>query len=122
MSISIKSTRFLVGALLGAALSGGVALAQSAPITLFKVITVKDEIVVGLTAAELAALGGTDAGTVAKSLAAKGSMTVWQYAVHKAANGDMQQAPLQQVGLMAAASLRVEPYKTPYAIVPPAAK
>jgi hypothetical protein len=45
-------------------------------------------------------------------------MTVWQYNVHRGANGEMQQAPTQKVGLIANASLRVEPYATPYAIVP----
>ena len=48
--------------------------------TLFKIITVKDEVVIGLSADELSAMGGNDAGTVAKALAAKGTLTVWQYA------------------------------------------
>jgi len=92
------------------------AWAQEKKVTLFKVITVKDEIVIGLTADELKALGGSDAGAVAH--AQKGDMTVWQYNVHRGANGEMQQAPTQRVGLIANASLRVEPYATPYAIVP----
>ena len=85
---------------------------------LFKIITVKDEIVIGLNDAELTQIGGTDAGAVARTLAAKGQMTAWQYAVKHGANGDLQQAPLRQVGLLANASLRVEPYTTTYAIVP----
>ncbi len=87
-------------------------------ITLFKIITVKDEIVIGLSADELSKLGGTDAGTVARALLGKGELTAWQYAVKKAANGDLQQAPLRQVGLLAHASLRVEPYATPLAVLP----
>ena len=94
------------------------AWAQEKKVTLFKVVTVKDEIVIGLTADELKALGGSDAGAVAHALAQKGDMTVWQYNVHRGANGEMQQAPTQRVGLIANASLRVEPYATPYAIVP----
>jgi hypothetical protein len=86
--------------------------------TLFKIITVKDEIVIGLNSDELAKIGGTDAGAVARALAAKGEMTAWQYAVKKAANGDLQQAPLRQVGLLANASLRVEPYASPLAVLP----
>jgi hypothetical protein len=86
--------------------------------TLFKIITVKDEIVIGLDADELGQIGGKDAGAVAKALAAKGQMTAWQYAVKKAANGDLQQAPLRQVGLLANASLRVEPYASPLAVLP----
>jgi hypothetical protein len=86
--------------------------------TLFKIITVKDEIVIGLNADELGQIGGKDAGAVAKALAAKGQMTAWQYAVKKAASGDLQQAPLRQVGLLANASLRVEPYASPLAVLP----
>jgi hypothetical protein len=85
---------------------------------LFKIITIKDEIVIGLNEAELGQIGGNDAGAIAKALAAKGQLTAWQYAVKHGANGDLQQAPLRQVGLIANASLRVEPYTTPYAIVP----
>ena len=86
--------------------------------TLFKIITVKDEIVIGLNADELAAIGGKDAGAVAKALAAKGQLTAWQYAVKKGANGDLQQAPLRQVGLLANSSLRVEPYATTVTVLP----
>lgn len=86
--------------------------------TLFKIITVKDEIVIGLNEGELGQIGGKDAGAVAKALAAKGQMTAWQYAVKKASNGDLQQAPLRQVGLLANSSLRVEPYASPLTILP----
>ena len=86
--------------------------------TLFKIITVKDEIVIGLNADELGAIGGKDAGAVARALAAKGQMTAWQYAVKKGQNGDLQQAPLRQVGLLANSSLRVEPYASPLTVLP----
>jgi hypothetical protein len=86
--------------------------------SLFKIITVKDEIVIGLNAAELGQIGGNDAGAIARALASKGEMTAWQYAVKKAQNGDLQQAPLRQVGLLANASLRVEPYASPLAVLP----
>src|SRR5881628_3139304 len=85
--------------------------------TLFKIITVKDEIVIGLNADELDRLGGRDAGAVARALVAKGEMTVWQYGVRRGPNGDLQQAPTQKIGLLANRSLRVEPYTTPYTIV-----
>jgi hypothetical protein len=85
---------------------------------LFKVTTVKDEIVIGLSADELKALGGSDAGAVAHALAQKGDMTVWQYNVHRGANGELVQSPTAKIGLLANASLRVEPYATTYTIVP----
>ena len=85
--------------------------------SLFKIVTVKDEVVIGLSAEELSALGGSDAGAVAKALAAKGTLTVWQYAVRKAANGDLEQAPRMKIGLIAHDSLRVEPYATPLKVI-----
>lgn len=84
---------------------------------LFKIVTVKDEIVVGLNDAELKELGG-DAGGIAKAIAAKGSLSVWQYAVRQGKDGERQMAPLQKVGVLANSSLRVEPYKQPFAVLP----
>jgi hypothetical protein len=86
--------------------------------SLFKIITVKDEIVVGLSGAELTELGGDDAGAVARALVAKSTLTVWQYAVRKASNGDLEQAPLRKIGLIAHESLRVEPFATPLKVLP----
>jgi hypothetical protein len=98
--------------------SASASQAQENKVNLFKVVTVKDEIVIGLSNDEMKALGGSDASAVAHALAQKGDMTVWQYNVHRGPNGDMQQAPTAKIGLLANASLRVEPYTTPYAIVP----
>ena len=111
-----KTARVLDGASLGAAWLASAQPAMSE--TLFKIVTVKDEIVVGLNAAELAALGGNDAGALAKAIAAKGSLSVWQYAVGRGPDGSLQQKPLRKIGVLAASSLRVEPYKTPYKVVP----
>jgi hypothetical protein len=87
-------------------------------VSLFKVITTRDEIVIGLTDDELSQLEGKNAGGVAKQLAAKGSMRVWQYAVRKAVSGDLEQAPLRQIGLLSNDSLRVEPYVSPIKVIP----
>jgi hypothetical protein len=92
--------------------------AQETKVDLFKVITVKDEIIIGLSADELKALGGNDASTVAHALAQKGDLTVWQYNVSRGQNGELQQTPTAKVGLLANSSLRVEPYKTPYTVLP----
>jgi hypothetical protein len=94
------------------------ASAQEAKMNLFKIVTVKDEIIIGLSPDELQALGGSDASAVAHALAQKGDLTVWQYNVHRGQNGEMQQAPTAKIGLLANASLRVEPYTTPCQIMP----
>jgi hypothetical protein len=87
-------------------------------VSLFKVITQKDEIVIGMSDDDLAQVDGKNAGGIAKMLVAKGSMSVWQYAVHKSASGDLEQAPLHKVGLIATESLRVEPYASPLKVLP----
>jgi hypothetical protein len=84
---------------------------------LFKVITVQDEIIVGLNDAELSEMGG-DAAGIAKALASKGSLGLWQYGVKQAKDGEREMAPLKKVGLLANASLRIEPYKQPFKILP----
>src|ERR1700687_6447190 len=98
--------------LVGSVLSAGFFTLAAAPAsaeTLFKIVTVKDEIVVGLNDAELKDLGG-DAGSIAMAIAAKGSLTLWQYAVTQK-DGERRGAPPAKIGVLAASSLRVEPYK-----------
>jgi hypothetical protein len=105
--------------LAGAALAVAVftlAAASASAETLFKIVTVKDEIVVGLNDAELKDLGG-DAGGIAKAIAAKGSLTLWQYAVTQK-DGERAVAPHAKIGVLAASSLRVEPYKQPFKVLP----
>jgi len=61
---------------------------------------------------------GKNAGGVAKMLVAKGSLSVWQYAVHKSATGDLEQAPLHRIGLIATDALRVDPMRHPLKVLP----
>ncbi|WP_291613396.1 hypothetical protein [Bradyrhizobium sp.] len=86
-------------------------------VSLFKVITAKDEIVIGLSEDELKQMDG-NAGGVAKALVARGSLSVWRYAVRKAPTGDLEQAPVHRIGLISTESLRIEPYATPLKVLP----
>jgi hypothetical protein len=88
--------------------------------TLFKVVTDKDEIIIGLDSQELQTIGGAEksAGGLARALADKKSLTVWRYSVGRSASGDLQVAPLHQIGLLASQSLRVEPYSSPLPVLP----
>ncbi len=115
-----------------ALLSGALAIATGAgplaafgetqmPVSLFKVVTVKDEVTIGLNTQELRALGGVEkapAGIIASALAGRKVLTVWQYAVGRAKDGSLQVAPLRQIGLIAHDSLRVEPYSSPLKVLP----
>lgn len=113
------------GLLTGAiAIFGGTTISaawsQSKTPSLFKVVTEKDEIIIGLNAQELHAIGGSEknAGAVARALADKKALTVWQYSVRKSPSGDLQVTPLYQIGLLANQSLRVEPYSSPLPVLP----
>jgi hypothetical protein len=112
----IRSTKLFVGAALVAAFLAPATLSASAE-TLFKIVTVKDEIIIGLNDAELKEFGG-DAGGIAKAIAAKGSLSVWQYGVQRGKDGQSEVGPRQKIGVLASASLRVEPYKQPFKVLP----
>ncbi|WP_245422184.1 hypothetical protein [Rhodoplanes serenus] len=92
--------------------------ASTDTVMLFKVVTVRDDIVIGLSTVELDALGGRDVGAVARALKERGTLTAWQYAARKAVTGELEQAPRQKVGLLAHDTLRVESYQTPLAVLP----
>jgi hypothetical protein len=111
----IRSARLLAGLTIAAS-SALSALPASAE-TLFKIVTVKDDIVIGLNDAELKEFGG-DAGGIAKAIAVKGSLTLWQYAVQQGKDGEREVAPRAKIGVLANASLRVEPYKQPFKVLP----
>lgn len=82
-------------------------------IQLFKIVTSRDEIVVGLTAAEPGAIGGDDVAAIARKLVADGLLSLTQYAVRRTADGLLEQGPLRQVAVLANESLRIEPYASP---------
>jgi hypothetical protein len=114
--------------LLGLAVSGALVFgavptalgAESAPVRLFKIVTAKDDIVVGLTPDELNALGpGPDIDKIARRLAGAGQITVWQYAVRKAGDGALQQAPLHRIAVFRQDTLRIEPYVAAIPVIPP---
>ena len=107
------TSRLIAGAALAAAVFAFIAPASAE--TLFKIVTVKDDITVGLNDAELKELGG-DAGGIAKAIAAKGSLTLWQYAVTQK-DGERMVAPRAKIGVLANSSLRVEPYTQPFKVL-----
>ncbi len=96
----------------------GTAAAQT-PVKLFKVITSKDSVTIGVTAAELTAMGsGEDVKVLAQALVAAGQITVWQYAVGRDASGKLMMARRHQIAILKNDTLRIEPETTPYRIAP----
>ena len=91
-----------------------------APIQLFKLVSPRDEIVVGVEAAQLGTGSGPAVQRLAELLAGKGQLTLWQYASQKDASGALVQAPLRQVAVFKSELLRIEPYTTPLPVKAPA--
>jgi hypothetical protein len=115
-TMKIRNGLLLLSMLAGPSIA---AMAQD-QVKLFKIITQKDEVLIGLTATELQGLGsGPELDNLARHLAADGQMTVWQYAAHKDASGNLQEAPLKRIAVFKTDTLRIEPYSTPLPIVPP---
>lgn len=94
---------------------------EPATVRLFKVVSPRDDIVVGIEAARLGAVSAPDVQRFAALLADKSPLTVWQYASQKDSGGALVQAPLRQVALFNNELLRVEPYTTPLPVKAPAA-
>ena len=107
--------------LVAAALAGpGSALAADPAVKLFKVVTPKDEMLIGVTETELRGYGPLpDVENLAQRLGSAGQIAAWQYAVRKGSDGQLQQAPLQRVAVFAAGVVRIEPYRSPRRVVPP---
>jgi hypothetical protein len=97
-----------------------VAAVAQEQVKLFKIVSPKDEVIIGLTSDELRGFGSAaDLDNLAQHLAAAGEMTVWQYAVRKDQSGTLQQAPLKRIAVFKNDLLRIEPYTSPLPVVPP---
>lgn len=96
------------------------AAAPQAAVTLFNVVSPRDTMVIGLTAAEMSALGGSNpTEALARKIAADGQMTVWHYVVGRGEGGTLVMAPSDKVALMAAGIVRIETYRPAHPVVAP---
>lgn len=113
--------RALIGATLADCLSPLAALAQNADVLLFKVISAKDEIVIGMPKAQVQAWGnGAPIEVVSKEMTRAGQFAVWQYAPRRDAQGQGRFSPVQRVVVFATGVIRVEPYTTDMPVTAPA--
>lgn len=98
-----------------------VSAAAADGVNLFKIVTPKDEMFVGLTNDDIAHLGsGPAVETLSKKIAADGQMMVWQYGVKRDGDGKMIFGPIAKVSVFAAGVVRIEPYKAAYEVIAPA--
>jgi len=115
--------RTLIGAALALAVVPVGALAQDAEVSLFKVVSAKDDMIVGLTRDELAKFGpGVPLEVFAAELQRRGQMAVWQYASTRGAQGDLVMSPVQRIVVIYPATARIEPYRSALKVMPPAAR
>lgn len=120
-AVTRRALPFLAAA--AAALPAGAALAQPASVSLFKVVGPRDEVTIGLTDSELAALGtGPAVERIARALVAQGQLTAWHYAVGRAPDGTTRYAARGRVAILRSDSLRVEPISPALPVAPPPAE
>lgn len=97
------------------------ALAQVAEpaVVLLKIVTIKDDVVVGVPARELDRMGsGGPTERIAGELQRRGQMSVWQYASTKDSNGELVMKPLRQISIFSSGTARIEPYATKLKVMP----
>jgi len=105
-----------------AALIAGPALAQTAPLQLFKVVGPRDDVTIGVTAAELDAMGsGPGVERLARKLVADGQVTAWRYTVGRAPDGSTRYGAAGKVAILRNETLRIEPYAAALPVAPPPA-
>jgi hypothetical protein len=121
MSPSNLSRRIGMTAVMAAATAVMLGTARAAAgMVLFRVISPRDEIFVGISNEELAALGsGAQAELIARKIATDGQMTLWRYSVQRGADGGLVMAPAGKVGLFAAGIVRIEPFTAAHPVVMP---
>ena len=111
---------FCIAAALLSAVSLVAYAQEPGSIRLFKVVSPRDEIVVGIEAVQLGG-GGPDVQRFATLVQDKSPLTVWQYASQKDMAGALVQAPIRQVALFKNELVRIEPYSTPLPVKTPGA-
>jgi hypothetical protein len=110
--ISIATVLVMTG------LSFQLAVAQDKEaVRLFKIVSPRDEIVIGVKAQSLRSGTGTDVENLATGLTSKGQISAWQYAVKKGDDGSLRQAPLKQVVVLKHETIRIEPFTSSLPVV-----
>lgn len=107
--------------LAAAALAAPAAASTGAAVILLQVVGPRGSVVMGVTARELDTWGRGEAVTVvAERLQTAGTITVWQYAVGRAADGSLQMQPRARIALLRNEAIRIEPYAAAHPAVAPA--
>jgi len=96
------------------------AVAQQAGVMLFRIVSQRDEVIIGVTPAELAAMGsGPEAERIARKLAADGQVGAWRYVVGRAADGSTRYGATGRIAILRQDTYRIEPYTAAIPVAPP---
>lgn len=98
-----------------------VAQAQpDAPVSLFRIAGMREDVIIGLTPAELAALGtGPEAERIARRLVEAGQVGAWRYVVGRAPDGTTRYNPVGRIAIIRQETVRIEPYRAAIPVAPP---
>lgn len=106
------------------AAAGVVGLSRAAAaddaVILLQVVGPRGNVLIGPAAQELKAWGrGEAVAVVAERLIAAGTITVWHYAVGRAADGSLGLQARERIALLRNEAIRIEPYRAEHPVVPP---
>ena len=118
----VSVSKSLAAVLVGASLVAPAwAVADPADaVSLFRVVSVRDEVTVGFVRDEMEGLGTrAPLDFVAEQLARQGYVIGWQYAVGRGADGSLRQLPQRRIAIYAQPVVRLEPVRAEQPIDPP---
>ena len=93
---------------------------DGATIHLFTVTSARDEIVIGVSEAEMPALASRNpVAALANLLAGDGVLHAWRYAPSRGEDGTIRQVPLYRLSIFAAGTVRLEPFTSEQEVVAP---
>lgn len=87
-------------------------------VTLFKVVTPQNELVIGLTRTELAVMQAKTAEAVTKVLNDTGELQAWQYETKAGISGTLEEAPIRKISVSASPSTHIESFTTQHKVLP----
>jgi len=89
-------------------------------VRLFRVVTMREDVLLGLTPEDLASLGtGPEVERLARRIATEGQVTAWRYVAGRASDGSMRLVARHRVAVLRQDALMVEPYAAALQVLPP---
>jgi len=92
------------------------------PVRLFRFVTMRADVVLGLTPGELSALGsGSELDRIARRIAEEGELTAWRYVEGRGPDGSARLATSERIAVLRRDALLVERYVAALPVMPPPA-